>query len=187
MIEVDPNGKDPHEPGAKLDAGKDRVGLMIEGFCKALRAVSRVSTYGARKYTDGGWESVPEASSRYTDAMGRHLLDHLGGEELDPESELLHLSHMAWNALAVLELHLRETTPVCQEPSHSTQRQLDLPFEKAYDHSMSQPVPPSVECVVGDSLSIQNLADLRLKSLKENKLPLTFKTSESSSTTVDST
>ena len=52
--EQDPNGKDPHQPGAKLDAGKDRVWLCIGGFARALTAVSEVTTKGALKYTPNG-------------------------------------------------------------------------------------------------------------------------------------
>ena len=34
--EQDPNGKSPHELGAKLDAGKIRPGLVLGGFARAL-------------------------------------------------------------------------------------------------------------------------------------------------------
>lgn len=94
-----------HTPGAKLDADKPRVGLVLLGFPRALLAVSTVGTYGARKYTDNGWKSVTNGLDRYTDAMLRHLLQ----EEIEPydnESELLHAAHVAWNALARLELLL---------------------------------------------------------------------------------
>jgi len=105
--EVDPYLKDQHEPGAKLDAGKNRLGLVLLGFPRALQAVSEVGTYGAKKYTEGGWEKVPNGQQRYTDALLRHLLKEATGEELDPETEFLHAAHTAWNALARLELILR--------------------------------------------------------------------------------
>lgn len=106
--EYDPTGRSPHEPGAKLDAGKTRAGLVLHGFANALLAVCEVGTYGALKYTDNGWESVPNGISRYTDAMYRHLLKEATGEDLDVESGILHAAHAAWNALARLELMLRE-------------------------------------------------------------------------------
>lgn len=102
--EVDPHGKDPHEPGAKLDAGKNRVGLMVSDFPRALEAVSEVATYGANKYTEHGWVSVPNGIDRYTDAMHRHLLAEARGEKFDAESGLEHAAMAAWNALARLEL-----------------------------------------------------------------------------------
>lgn len=104
MIDKDPHGKSQHEPGAKLDAGKIRAGLMINGFRRALLEVAKVTTYGAAKYTPNGWQDVPDGEARYTDALSRHLL---AGEECDPESDLLHAAHAAWNALVILELKLR--------------------------------------------------------------------------------
>lgn len=105
--ETDPHGTDAHEPGAKLDAGKTRVGLMLAGFPRALMAVARVTTIGAAKYSDGGWLHVPDAAKRYDDAKGRHLLQgHI--TEFDDDTGLEHLAQEAWNALALLELKLRE-------------------------------------------------------------------------------
>jgi len=46
-MEKDPTGKQAGEPGAKLDAGKNRLGLMIGGFPRALEAVGQVTTFGA--------------------------------------------------------------------------------------------------------------------------------------------
>lgn len=106
---LDPNGLMPHEPGAKLDAGKPRVGLMMGGFSRALAAVAGVTTYGANKYSPGGWQHVPNGVDRYTDAMLRHLLSDLSGESTDPESGLAHAAQVAWNSLARLELMLRNS------------------------------------------------------------------------------
>lgn len=106
--EKDPHGKKPNEPGAKLDAGKQRPGLVLGAFSRALSEVTKIGTFGAAKYSDNGWVSVPNGISRYEDAGFRHKLKRLSGEELDPDSKLLHLAHEAWNILAVLELTLRE-------------------------------------------------------------------------------
>lgn len=103
----DPHGVDQHQPGAKLDASKIRPGLVVGGFPRALLAVAEVGTYGARKYTDHGWVQVPDGRRRYTDAMLRHLLAEHAGEQNDQESGLAHDAHAAWNALARLELRLR--------------------------------------------------------------------------------
>lgn len=104
--ELDPHGKDPHEKGAKLDAGKNRVHLCFRGFADALEAVASITSYGAKKYTDDGWHEVPNAISRYLDAANRHYLAYCKGEQYDPESNLLHLAHEAWNVLAVLQLEI---------------------------------------------------------------------------------
>lgn len=90
-----------------MDAGKARCGLVLGGFSRALEAVSVVGTFGAKKYSDGGWQYVPLGIDRYTDAMQRHYLKESTGETLDPEGQM-HAAQVAWNALARLELMLRE-------------------------------------------------------------------------------
>lgn len=94
--------------GVKYDAGKPRYGLVLGGFPRALERVVQVGTFGANKYSDDGWLTVPGGHARYTDAMLRHHFAEAGGEELDGESGMLHAAHRAWNALAVLELKLIE-------------------------------------------------------------------------------
>lgn len=108
--ETEPNGLSPHTPGAKLDAGKNRLGLVFTDFAKAIEQVGLVATMGALKYTASGWVSVKDGKERYTDALFRHLVAHAQGEKLDG-SGLLHLAHAAWNCLACLELELRTLTP----------------------------------------------------------------------------
>lgn len=105
--ERDPNGVDAHSPGAKLDAGKTEFGLILNGMPRALRQVARVATYGAHKYTRDGWLTVSDGPRRYTDAMYRHLNAEACGEVHDPDTQLEHAAHAAWNALARLELLLR--------------------------------------------------------------------------------
>lgn len=108
MTERDPNGKDQHEAGAKLDADKSRAWLMFKGFANALALVADLSTKGAKKYTDEGWSSVPDGRSRYMDAAMRHLLALGQGAEVDPGTGEAHLTCAVWNLLAVLELESRE-------------------------------------------------------------------------------
>jgi len=108
--ESDPTGRDAHQPGAKLDAGKPCIYRgAIDYFPRAIESVASVSTFGASKYAWKGWETVPEGFERYSDAMVRHLIAEGKGEFLDSDSGLLHAAHAAWNALARLELKLRET------------------------------------------------------------------------------
>lgn len=106
-MEQDPTGKSAHQPGAKLDAGKLRPALVLNGFANALEAVVKVGTDGANKYTDNGWQEVPNGFSRYEDAEARHRMKRAKGEKRDKDSKSLHLAHEAWNALAKLELYLR--------------------------------------------------------------------------------
>ena len=106
ISERDPLGRNPHQPGAKLDAGKIRAWLFVNDFSQALSRVAEVTTYGAEKYTPGGWVCVPDAEARYLDAAMRHLLKS-ATEEVDMETGLPHLAHAAWNLLAVQELRER--------------------------------------------------------------------------------
>lgn len=103
MNESDPSGKSPHDSGAKLDQGKNRVALVLGAFAHALWAVSEVGTFGANKYSDNGWQTVENGPARYEDAQLRHWLKQHMDEEYDADSDLTHLAHEAWNALARLE------------------------------------------------------------------------------------
>lgn len=111
VSEHDPWGLSPQAPGAKLDAGKARVWLMMAGFARALYEVARVTTAGAAKYTPNGWMEVPEGKERYMDAFGRHALALGRGEVFDDGPNgtgCRHKAQMIWNLLASLELELRE-------------------------------------------------------------------------------
>ena len=105
---MSPHGNERHKPGTKHDSGKNRLDMVFGAFCRALDAVGGVGTYGADKYTDDGWLFVDDNKRRYADAFLRHYLSHKRGELKDRESNHTHLAHMVWNALAVLELDLRE-------------------------------------------------------------------------------
>lgn len=104
--ESDPTGRDQHEPGAKTDAGKPDLSLLIL-FGRALTAVGEVGTYGAEKYTRGGWQTVPDGINRYTAALLRHVFQEQT-DRYDSDLPVLHAAQVAWNALARLELILRE-------------------------------------------------------------------------------
>jgi hypothetical protein len=120
--EKDPNGIGQHEPGAKLDQGKTMAHVVLGAFSQALTEVAKVGTFGANKYTKYGWEKVENGVERYSDAMLRHYLAEAGGEPRDDQTDLPHAAHLAWNALARLELMLRdkrgENPPViCSRPN----------------------------------------------------------------------
>lgn len=93
--------------GIKLDSGKNDLGLVLGSFSSALIDVGKVGTFGADKYTRNGWQYVDNALDRYESAMLRHYFQYKEGEITDPESGLSHLSHLAWNALAILSLYNR--------------------------------------------------------------------------------
>ena len=84
---------------AKFDAGKYRPTLVPPSL---VLAVAAVREYGVEKYKDpDNWRMVePE---RYLDAMYRHLLSYLSGEEYDEERGLPHLWHMACNLAFIID------------------------------------------------------------------------------------
>lgn len=75
--------------GKKLDAGKNRLGLLPR--C-ALYAIGLVLTFGARKYDPWNWAKGMDWS-RVRDALDRHLFAYDDGDDYDNESGLLHLAH----------------------------------------------------------------------------------------------
>lgn len=107
MKEQDSYGKDPHQSGAKLDLGKSPVYRgLFSYFPRACMAVAEVSEAGANKYTWKGWVDVPDGINRYSDAIGRHICKEEIEGPIDADYGLRHAAHLAWNALAVLELKI---------------------------------------------------------------------------------
>ena len=106
----------------KMDQGKSAAAMLAD-FSYALQAVAAVGDFGQQKgYGRGSWQEVPDAIPRYTDALWRHLLS-IRHETFDTESSLMHLYHLAWNCLAVLELTIREQhQQSTEENSNAAQR-----------------------------------------------------------------
>jgi hypothetical protein len=98
----------PHAAGAKLDAGKASIMRgFVTYFPHAIAAVASISDYGAKKYSWGGWLSVPDGIARYGDAMMRHVVAEKTEGAIDRETGLSHAAQAAWNAMARLELMIR--------------------------------------------------------------------------------
>lgn len=116
LVEQDPHGIDQHKAGAKMDAGKPQLYRhLVAMFPRALTAVSQVSAVGEEKYTYMGWAAVPDGEARYREAGLRHLFAEACGEVVDQadqrmvERGITHAAQASWNALARLELMLKET------------------------------------------------------------------------------
>ena len=83
--------------GRKFDGEKARYDLYPSD---AYECCTKVLTFGAKKYADNEWKTVPNGVNRYYAAMIRHMLaqkEHIdrGGKGLllDEESGLPHLDH----------------------------------------------------------------------------------------------
>ncbi|MCP8305330.1 MAG: hypothetical protein H3Z50_07710 [archaeon] len=97
------------EGARKDDQGKTNMSYLFEYFPDALKAIAEVSDFGATKYAYGGWKEVNGGLRRYESALGRHLLDQYLDGPYDKESGLLHKAHLAWNAVATLQLYIEKT------------------------------------------------------------------------------
>lgn len=90
--------------GDKFDGEKLRYDLLP---VDALEEITKVFTMGAKKYGDRNWEKGI-TWGRIFAALLRHLFAFWVGEDYDKESGLLHTSHMAWNAVALLTYQKRK-------------------------------------------------------------------------------
>lgn len=87
------------EAGHK-DEGK--IGLQYILAMPGLVAVAQVGDFGAQKY--GQWNY--KAGMPWMKLLGscsRHLAAFIKGEDLDKESKLPHLAHLAYDALMLLD------------------------------------------------------------------------------------
>lgn len=72
-------------------------------YFKALEDVCRVFSYGCVKYQRDNYKLSPGLPLEgYIQSMWRHLVQYLRGEEVDIESKLPHLSHLACNCFMYL-------------------------------------------------------------------------------------
>ena len=92
-------GTNDKDQSAKADKGKLELSLVNP---QLVKAVAEVRMYGTEKYGDSeNWRKVEP--KRYVDALYRHLLAYIEGNEVDEESGLSHLSHMACNISFLLD------------------------------------------------------------------------------------
>lgn len=86
------------ELGTKYDVGKPQISLVVP---ELLTGVAEVLTFGANKYGAYNWAGGLRYS-RVFSALMRHLWAWWGGEELDKETGLSHLSHAACNIMFLI-------------------------------------------------------------------------------------
>lgn len=86
--------------GTKHDAGKAPISLIPR---ESLEGTASVLAFGAKKYAAHNWRGGFDWS-RLLDASYRHLTAFTSGEDLDPESGLPHVHHLAC-CVAFLQAH----------------------------------------------------------------------------------
>jgi hypothetical protein len=85
--------------GQKFDSGKRRFSLVPKGTAEEVIDVLDI---GATKYSDDNWMKVPNARTRYYDALMRHVSAWWNGEKKDPETGKHHLAHAICCALFLI-------------------------------------------------------------------------------------
>ena len=85
--------------GVKQDSTKPRWSLLP---ADTISEVIDVLEFGAQKYSPGNWAHVPDARTRYYDAMMRHIESWWRGEKVDPDSGKPHLAHAVASILFLM-------------------------------------------------------------------------------------
>ena len=96
------------EIGVKLDKDKPEYGTMLMDYASVLKEVYKVFKFGKDKYGLGNWKSVENGEERFTNALIRHLFAEQS-EITDKETNLLHATHVAVNALYRLFFIMNKT------------------------------------------------------------------------------
>lgn len=87
--------------GLRYNNGKLRYDLL-EPF--AIEQLAKVFTKGAEKYADNNWLGGMKWSSMIA-SLKRHLAAFEKGVDYDDETQLLHMAHVAWNAMALISYY----------------------------------------------------------------------------------
>jgi len=100
--------------GLRYNDGKRRVDLLD---IDALNGTADVLTYGANKYEERNWEKgMPW--SKVISSLLRHTFAFWAGEDIDPESGLPHVDHIACNAM-FLQAYFRRNRAEDDRPRKS--------------------------------------------------------------------
>lgn len=90
---------------ARYNKGKPKLSYLLSAH-HANEGLARVFEFGAKKYARDNWlKGLPK--EEVIDSLLRHLQAYERGELTDPESELPHVAHIHWNAMALAEFELR--------------------------------------------------------------------------------
>ncbi len=93
-----------NKEGRKDDDGKLRWDLLPYD---AVEKIVEILTFGARKYEPNNWQNNKEW--QYQAALMRHFCKYMCDEDYDDESGLLHLAHLACNALFLIWKKIHES------------------------------------------------------------------------------
>lgn len=87
--------------GLRFNQGKIRYDLLEP---HAIEELAKVFTIGAEKYAPRNWEKgMPW--SKVVASLKRHIAEFEKGEDYDKETQLFHMAHAAWNAMALVSYY----------------------------------------------------------------------------------
>lgn len=87
-------------PKARHGAAKPNLAMIPAG---AQLQIAPVFSLGAAKYGPYNWRKDAVEAETYVAAAQRHLFSWFDGEDVDPESEQLHLAHAAACLMILLD------------------------------------------------------------------------------------
>ena len=85
------------DQSAKQDLGKPEWNTLCWG---QLEKVVKVRMFGNQKYKPDSWKQVEKV--RYENALMRHAVAYMQGENIDKESGMEHLAHLICNAMFIM-------------------------------------------------------------------------------------
>ncbi len=108
---------------------------FIARFPRAMAAVAEESVSGCKKHevpmTDISALGLPGCETLYREALVRHLLRERIEGPVDPEFGHLHVAHMAWDILTVLERMLLDIEQELEQAGASTKGETNDPSRNA--------------------------------------------------------
>lgn len=114
--------------GDRFNTGKIRYDLIPHSW---VRCLAEVFTQGARKYAPNNWKKGLKYSDTIA-SMKRHTAAIERGEWFDPETGCHHCGHIAWNALALMWMHIHgRGTADLEVDTHADPLQAPLPTLQA--------------------------------------------------------
>lgn len=87
--------------GMRFNNDKIRYDLLEP---HAIEELVKIFTFGSRKYAPNNWLKGL-SWTQVNASLKRHLAQWEKGEDRDQETQLLHMAHVAWNALAIVSYY----------------------------------------------------------------------------------
>ena len=88
--------------GIKYDKGKLDWSLLE---WRALEGLVKVLSFGEQRYGRENWKDLDRPEARYLNALMRHAVKIMQGQNIDPDSGQTHLSHIMCNAMFLQYFH----------------------------------------------------------------------------------